>query len=79
MLVVLRSSDKPRLALLVSSVGRIVVAVDASFVGIVSFPIGLSSFGTISDIKGPAARAIWIAPRKHSTPPWKLARMMMIP
>jgi hypothetical protein len=35
MIAILRSSEKPRLALLVSSAGHMVVVVDASFIGIV--------------------------------------------
>jgi hypothetical protein len=59
MVTVLRSSEKTRLSLLVSLVGRIVVAVDALFVGIVrSSPIDVSSFGTGSDIEGPTARVV---------------------
>jgi hypothetical protein len=65
MITVLRSSEKPRLALLVSSFDRIVVAVDASFVGIVrSSPAGVLSFDVIRAIEGPTARAVWIAPPK---------------
>jgi hypothetical protein len=74
MIVVLRSSEKLRLTLLVSSVGRIVVAVEASFVGIVrSSPVGVSSFGVVGAIEGLDERAVWMAPRKHSAAPWKSA------
>jgi hypothetical protein len=53
------------LALLVSLLGHIVVAVDASFVGIVrSSPVNVSLFGAGSAIEGPTARVIWIAPLK---------------
>jgi hypothetical protein len=70
MIVVLLSSEKPRLVLLVSSDGRIVVAVDASFVGIVrSSPGDASSFVAGSTIEGLVERVVWIAPRKHSTAP----------
>jgi hypothetical protein len=70
MIIVLRSSEKPRLALLVSSDDRIVVAVDASFVGIVRLsPLGVSSLGVVGAIEGPAASAVWMAPGKYSTAP----------
>jgi hypothetical protein len=62
-IAVLHSSEKPRLTLLVSLVGRIMVVVDASFVGIVrSSPTSVSSFGVEGFIKGPVARAVWMAP-----------------
>jgi hypothetical protein len=76
MIIVLRSSEKPRLALLVSLVSRIVIAVDASFVGIVrSSPGDELSFVPRNDIEGPAARALWIAPKSiqrlpRSQPGW---------
>jgi hypothetical protein len=45
--------------MLVSLLGHIVVAVDASFVGIVrSSPINVSLFGAGSAIEGPTARVI---------------------
>jgi hypothetical protein len=63
MIDVLCSSEKSRLALLVSSVGRMVVAADASFVGIVrSSPYDASSFVAGSAIEGLAVRVVWIAP-----------------
>jgi hypothetical protein len=71
-------TDDHRLALIgetkVSSLGffvsRKVVAVDASFVGIVrSSPSDELSFVPRNDIEGPAARALWIAPIKHSAAP----------
>jgi hypothetical protein len=74
MIIVLRSSEKPRLTLLVFSVGHTVVAVDASFVGIVrSSPVGVLLFGVVGAIKGLVERDIWMAPRKHSAAPWKSA------
>jgi hypothetical protein len=70
MIIVLRSLEKPRLALLDSLVSRIVVAIDASFVGIVrSSPGDALSFIPRNGIEGPAARALQIAPRKHSETP----------
>jgi hypothetical protein len=70
MVAMLCSSEKPRLALLVSSVGHIVVVVDASFVGIIRSSHGdASSFIIGSGIEGLAVRAVWIAPQKHSTAP----------
>jgi hypothetical protein len=63
MIVVLRSLKKQRLSLLVSLVGCIVVAVDASFVRIVrSSPVGVSLSGVVSAIVGSAARDVSIAP-----------------
>jgi hypothetical protein len=59
MIIVLHSLKKPRLALLVSFVDRIVVAVDASFVGIVwSSPGDASSYGDGSAIEGTTVRAV---------------------
>jgi hypothetical protein len=70
MIIVLRSSKKPRLALLVSLVGHIEVAVDASFLGIVrSSPAGVSSFSAVSAIQGPAVTSVWITPQKHYVAP----------
>jgi hypothetical protein len=63
MIVILRSSEKPRLALLVSSAERIVVTIDALFMGIVrSSHVDVSSFGVVSTTEGSVTRAIWIAP-----------------
>jgi hypothetical protein len=63
MIAVLCSSKKPRLTVLVSSVGRREVAAGASFVGIVrSSPAGVSLFCTKGAIEGLAVRAIWRAP-----------------
>jgi hypothetical protein len=48
---------------LVSSASRMVVAVDASFVGIVrSSPGDVSMFVVVGATEGPAVRAVWIAP-----------------
>jgi hypothetical protein len=78
--VVLRSSENPRLILFVSFVGGIEVVADASFEGIVRLsPAVVSSLLARSAIEGPAVRAIWMAPRKHSVAPWKSARMVMMP
>jgi hypothetical protein len=72
-IIVLRSLEKPRLALLVSSIGHIVVAVDASFVGIVRSSHGdASSFVAGSAIEGPGVRVVWIAHK--STPPLPRSR-----
>jgi hypothetical protein len=66
MITVMCSSEKPRLTLLVSSVGRIEVVADASFVGIVrSSSTGVSSFRVEGAVEGPVVRAIWMAPQKH--------------
>jgi hypothetical protein len=74
MIVVLRSSEKPRLDLLVSSTGRTVVAVDASFMRIVrSSPSDASVFVVGGATEGLTVRAVWIVARKHSTNPWKSA------
>jgi hypothetical protein len=63
MITVLRSSEKPRLTLLVSSVGRIVVTVDALFVGIVrSSRVGVLSFVVEGAIEVLVARAVWMPP-----------------
>jgi hypothetical protein len=78
--MVLRSSENPRLILFVSSVSGIEVASNASFEGIMrSSPAVVSSLLARSAIEGPAIRAIWTAPRKHSVAPWKSARMVMMP
>jgi hypothetical protein len=55
MTAVLRSLENPRLILLVSSVGRIAVEVNASFERIVrSSPAGVSSLRVHGVIEGPA-------------------------
>jgi hypothetical protein len=70
MTVVLRSSENPRLTLFVSSVSHIEVAVDASFEGILRLSsAGVSSLYAGSTTEGPALRAVWMAPQKHSTAP----------
>jgi hypothetical protein len=80
MTAVLRSSENPRLILLVSSVSRIEVVTDASFEGIVKpSSVGLSLTCTGRATEGPPVRAVCIAPQKHSVAPWKSARTMMIP
>jgi hypothetical protein len=79
MMAVLRSSANPRLILLVSSVDRIEVTARASLVGIVRSSSGLMSAYTGGAVGGPAVRAAWMAPRKHSTTPWKSACLVMIP
>jgi hypothetical protein len=59
MTAILRSSENPRLILLVSSVRRIEVAVGASFEGIVkSSSTGLPSTYTGKATEGPVVRAI---------------------
>jgi hypothetical protein len=71
---VLRSSENPRLILLVSSVDRIEVMTDALFEGIVrpsSVSLLLTCAGSATE--GPAMRAVCMVPRKHSTAPWKSA------
>jgi hypothetical protein len=66
MTVVLRSSENPRLILLVSSVGCIEVAVGASFEGIVKpSSVGLSLICAGRATNGPTVRAVCMAPRKH--------------
>jgi hypothetical protein len=70
MIAVLHSSENPRLILLVSSVGRIEVAADASFQGIVkpSFAcLSLTYVGRATE--GPTVIAVYVAPRKHSAAP----------
>jgi hypothetical protein len=70
MIAVLRSSEKPMLTLLVSSVGIIEVAADALFMVIVrSSSAGVSSFHAKGAIECPAVRAVWMAPRKHFAAP----------
>jgi hypothetical protein len=72
MIVVLHSSEKPRLALLVSSAGRMAVAIDASFMGIMRSSPGDSSSLVIGGAtEGPVVRVVWIAHQKHSAAPWK--------
>jgi hypothetical protein len=67
---VLCLSENPRLILLVSSVGRIEVTVEALFEGIVRpSSTGLSLTCVGSATEGPAMRAVCMAPRKHSTTP----------
>jgi hypothetical protein len=59
MIVVLRSSEKPRLALLVSSASRMVVVVDASFVGIVKSSLGDASTSIVGGAtEGPSMRVV---------------------
>jgi hypothetical protein len=78
MIAVLRSLENPNLILLVSSVGRIEVAVGASFKVIVKFSsTGLSSACVGSATGGPIVKAIKMAPRKHPVAPWKSARTVI--
>jgi hypothetical protein len=80
MIAVLCSLENPRLILLVSLVGRIEVLVGASFEGIVkssSTVLSLICAGRATE--GPVVRDVRMAPRKHSTAPWKSARTVMIP
>jgi hypothetical protein len=57
-------------AVFVSSIGRIEVATDASFEGIVrSASAGLSLFRAGSATEGPTMRAVWMPPRKNSVAP----------
>jgi hypothetical protein len=80
MTAVLRSSENPRLIVLVSLVGRIKVMTDASFEGIVRpASVGLSLTCVESATEGPVVRAICKAPRKHLAAPWMSTRMVMIP
>jgi hypothetical protein len=59
MTAVLRSSEKPRLTLLVSSAGRMAVAVDASLVGIVRSSPGDAPVPAVGGaVEGPAVRAV---------------------
>jgi hypothetical protein len=78
-MAVLRTSANPRLILLVSSVGRIEVAVCASFAGTVRSSSGLEFAYTKEIVDGLVVRAAWMATRKHSAAPWKSARTVMIP
>jgi hypothetical protein len=78
-MAVLHSSANPRLILLVSSVGRIEVAVCASFAGTVRSSSGLEFACTEEIADGLVVRAAWMATQKHSAAPWKSARTVMIP
>jgi hypothetical protein len=71
MTAVLCSSENPRLIVLVSLVGRIEVAISASFEGIVKpSSVGLSLIYARIATEGPAVRAVYMAARKHSVVPW---------
>jgi hypothetical protein len=70
MITVFRSSKQLRLALLVSSVDHMVVAVDASFMGIMrSSPGDASTFIVGGATESSVVRAYWIAPQKQSSAP----------
>jgi hypothetical protein len=59
MIVVLCSSEKPRLDLLVSSISHKVVVVDASFVGIVRSSLGDASTSIVGGAtEGPTMRVV---------------------
>jgi hypothetical protein len=80
MIVVLCSSEKLRLDLLVSLASHMVVAVDASFMGIVrSSPVDASVFVIGGTTEGPTVRVVWIVHRKHPSGPCKLSWKVMMP